>query len=119
MTQGDPIRGILTSSDASGGVAIPIFDAGKLTARTIQSNEFLVITDYELYVVATGDAHFFVGADGTPGTGETVARATLAVNSRLAGSRHPGVSMGKGLTPWLIAANGQADITFSGYLQQV
>ena len=114
--RGEPIHGILHSTNASGGVAIPIYADGSLTARTIAADEILHITAYEIYAVATGDAHLFIGVDGTIGTGETVARGTVATNTRLAGTRDPAVSMGKGLTAWLIAANGVVDVTFTGYI---
>ncbi len=118
MLPGDPVHGILSSADASSGVAVVIFKDGSNTAHTLAANEILVITDYEIIAAVSGDTHLFLGADATPGTGETIARGTVGTNGRLAGSRYPGVSAGPGLTPWLVAAAGQADVSFTGYIQQ-
>lgn len=83
LEDGDPIRGELTSADVTTATAIPIYDEGSLTARTLGASERIIID--EIYVFAHGTSgvtHVFVGADGTPGAGETVLITTIAASAQ-------------------------------------
>lgn len=62
MHHGDEIHGEVSTSDASGGVAFTLYESGSVSARTLESDEYLVITDLSLeladagHVVADSDA---------------------------------------------------------------
>lgn len=114
---GEPIKGILTSADASSGVAIPIFSQGSNTARTLGDDEYLVIHSVELVSTTAGDAYVFLGADATLGTGETVERGDFAANGGIA----PGFDLehagALGHTPFVVAP-GAVDVKLTGRIRK-
>lgn len=114
---GDPVRGILHSTDASSGVQIPIYDQGSVVARTIGSDEYLEIHSIRLVTAPGGDCYVLIGADATLGTGETVVRGTYAANSGVAVSvtLHSGR---KAWVPWVVAPAGAVDVEFAGVVRR-
>jgi len=42
--RGEPVFGQVHTTDASSGVAIPIYNVGSTDARTLASNEYLEVT---------------------------------------------------------------------------
>lgn len=110
---GDPIRGILHSTDANAGVAVPIFDLGSNTARTLAADEYIEVDGYEFVTVAGGDCYLLIGPDASLGTGETVFRGTFAANSGAIKS-DVGVSGVAGATLFLIAPAGVVDVVING-----
>jgi hypothetical protein len=115
---GDEVQGHVHSENASGGVQVPIYDAGSVTARTIQSHEYLVVTDVTIVSVPGGDVHLFVGADATPGTGETVERGTVAANGGIVQGYTTPFTGIKGGKPFIVAPNGVVDVQVRGYLMR-
>lgn len=116
----DEVHGEIHSTDASGGVEIPIYEAGKVSARTLQADETLVITDIQVISVVGGDIYVFLDEDDDNAldTGETVVRGTVAANG--------GVVMNFGATPrfgapgakpHVIAPAGVVDVVFTGYIK--
>ena len=114
---GEPVRGILHSTDASAGVAIPIFNQGSVIQRTIGSDEYLEIHSIRLVTVAGGDCYVLIGPDATLGTGETVVRGTFAANSGLSASilLHTGRPS---WNPFLVAPVGVVDVEFTGVIRR-
>lgn len=79
MEQGEPIRGILHSTDASAGVSVPIYSSGSNAPRTLSATEFLTINSIHICSNIGGDHHLYraAAANGDGGAGVTVLRATL------------------------------------------
>jgi hypothetical protein len=117
---GKPVRGMLTSADASSGAAIPMYENGSLTVVTLSATQFLTITDYEIHCTPGGDTFMHVGTlAGTPAAGEYVARGDLQADGRLAGNLDCPRTYVKGSTPFLTAPAGNVSVTFSGYITEV
>lgn len=115
---GEPFKGILSNADVSTATAVPIYESGSNTARTLASNEYLEIDSVELVHNAGGDLHLFVGADSTPGTGETIARGSVAANGGIVddGLCHVGLL---GHTLWVDSdASGQVDVKVHGRIRR-
>lgn len=117
MFGGEPIHGILHSTDASSGVAIPIFKEGSVTAYTLAANEYIEIRSIELITVAGGDCYVLIGGDATLGTGETVTRGTFAANGGIVRDkiRHAG-SFGQ--SAYVVAPAGVVDVRFNGVIRK-
>lgn len=115
---GEPIRGILHSTDASSGVEVPLFREGSTTALTLASNEYVEVTSVELITVAGGDCYVLIGDDATLGTGETVTRGTFAANGgvRADNTMHAG---GAGQKVWVVAPAGVVDVRLNGRIRTV
>lgn len=114
---GEPINGILHSTDASAGVAIPIFNVGSTDARTLQSDEFIEVYSIELIAAVGGDAYVLIGPDATLDTGQTVTRGTFGENGGIA--RDKTVHAGKvGEQLWLVAPAGVVDVRLVGAVRR-
>lgn len=114
---GEPIKGVLHSTDASGGVLVPIYNAGSNAARTLAANEYIEIESVEVIAVVTGDVSVFLSTDSTQDTGETVLRATVAANSGMVMSRKR--TTGKvAQNVFVIAPAGVVDVNFSGSIRR-
>lgn len=114
---GELIKGILYSSDASGGVAIPIFSQGSNTERTLAANEYIVVHSLELVSTVVGEAYVFLGDDATLGTGETVERGTFAANGGIAPGydiEHAGLP---GQRPYVVAP-GEVSVKITGRIRR-
>lgn len=76
--QGRVVRGVLNSSDVTTAAEISLYkDGSDGTADAVAAGEHLKV-DQLLVVTAVGtDVHIFIGADGTPGSGETVLRGVF------------------------------------------
>lgn len=121
MTYGDEVHGEINSADASAGVEIPIYDAGKTTARTLQETETLVITDIQLVTAAGGDCSVILDADDDNALdeGETVVRGDLPANGSIEMSFGCGRFGAPGAKPHVIAPTGVVDVVFTGYVKKV
>lgn len=114
---GEPIHGILHSTDASSGVAVPIFKLGSVSAYTLEAHEYIEITAIEIVTVAGGDCYVLIGDDATLGTGETVVRGTFAANGGIA--RDDICHAGKaGQSAYLVAPVGVVDVKFAGVIRR-
>lgn len=123
---GREVHGVLNNADASSGVEVPFYTAagnssGGQTADALGAGEFLAITDILVVTVPGGDVHVFLNADndGTPDTGETVVRGTLAANAGIAKSfiataRHGAA----GARLFVVAPAGAVDVNFTGRVQR-
>ena len=123
---GREVHGNLNNADASSGVEVPFYTAGGgssggQTADVLAAGEFLAITDILVVTVPGGDVHVFLNDDngGTPDTGETVIRGTLAANAGIAKSfiitpRHGAA----GARLFVIAPVGVIDVNFTGRVQR-
>lgn len=115
---GEPVRGVLHSTDASSGVEIPIYDRGNTTTtRTLLPTERLHIHHVKLITAVGGDSRVFVGADSTPANGEDVVRGTFTAGGGL--SDDVFFSGEKGDKPYAIAPAGVVDVFFEGAIVQV
>lgn len=121
MYQGEEVHGELHSTDASGGLEVPLYEAGRTDVRTLLSSEILVITDAEIISVPGGDVSLFLDAndDNTLDAGETVLRGTVAANGGIArsfvGTPRFGV---EGAKPHIIAPAGVVDVLFTGFIKK-
>ncbi len=125
MSCGRPVHGSLSSADQSTAAAIPFYESGADTsgggsAITLAADEFMNITDIVIVYAANDALHVFLNddKDGTPDTGETVIRGTVAANGGVAksflGEPRTGAA---GAIPYLkTGAAGQVDVTFTGYI---
>jgi len=118
-TIGEPFEGEVHSTNASSGVAVPIYNPGKPTARVLASNEYLVVTHAQLVVAAGGDAYILIGADATLGTNEVVTRGTFAVNGGTSGQLERPKTGLPGNTLWVVAPSGVVDVQVKGYIRKV
>lgn len=114
--QGEPVKGVIHSGDASAGSVIAMYTAGGETARTLQSYEMIVVETLEVVVAVAGDYRVYFGTTATPGTGSDIARGTFAVNGGIA--LHELDRAGKaGESVWVLApASGVIDVIFTGYV---
>jgi len=113
---GEPIKGILNSSDASSGVEVPIYNQGSYAARTLGPNEYIEIHNVKVISVPGGDVRVFTGADSTPGTGEDVVRGTFGANGGIAEDvKHTGKA---GHKVYVEAPAGVVDVVFEGTIRQ-
>ena len=113
--QGDPIHGEVSSADASGGVAFTLYPAGSVTARTLASNEFVVITDI-IFIATVGGAYALVAAADS--AGRRIAKGIADAKGGLAHHFETPRTCPVGVTPKLIAAAGQVDCIITGYICQ-
>lgn len=118
---GIPFEAEVRSSDASSGVAVPIYLSGPATsvAYTLKSTEFLEITWLELITVAGGDSFVLIGADATIGVNEAIVRGTFAANGGFAGEISPpkvGVTAG---TLFVVSPVGVVDVKVLGFIREV
>ena len=121
MQYGDEVHGEVHSTDASSGVEIPIYEAGKVVARTLASTECLVITDFQIVSVPGGDCAIFLDESDNNGlnAGEVVVRGTVAANGGLAGGwRGTHRTGARGAKPHVIAPAGVVDVVFTGYIKR-
>lgn len=118
---GRPFEAEVRSSDASSGVAIPIYESGPGTpaAYTLKANEYLEVTWASLVTVAGGDSYILIGADATIGTDEAVIRGTFAVNGGYAGEISPPKVGVKAGTLFVVAPSGVVDAKVHGFIREV
>jgi hypothetical protein len=115
---GEEIKGELHSTDASSGVEITLYNQGSLTARTLTEDEYIEVHSIEAIAAVTGDLHVFIGADATPGAGETVVRGVPANNGGILKSIIKRTGR-PGHKPFVIAAAGVVDVVFNGVIRKV
>lgn len=116
MHYGDAVKGEISTDGATGGVAVTLYPSGSTTARTLQSNEFLTITDI-VFVSTAGGAYALV-AD-TDVAGLRIVKGDAEVLGGLVVNFTRPITCPKGVTPKLFADTGQVDLTISGYITQV
>lgn len=130
MQHGEPIRGILHSTNASAGVAVVLFSSGSNTARTLGSDEFLNIESIHIASAIGGDHHLYraAAANGDGGTGVTVVRATLPDAISVSGSPvtpagglmfrtfKEGNTSIRGHSLWFKAPAGTVDVVVTGWI---
>lgn len=115
---GEPFKGILSDTDVSTATAVPIFLDGSNDVYTLGEDEYLEVDNIELVYVTGGDVHLFVGADGTPGAGETIARGDVGANGGIVDQdmNHVGLTAH---TLWVqAAAAGQVDVKVHGRIRR-
>jgi hypothetical protein len=119
---GDEIHGEVVSTDASGGVAGALYDASRTTARTQLATEILAITDIIFISTAGGtyDIVFYPLSTGViaDGAGLRAAKGIADAHGGLAHHFETPIYGPKGYGLALIAASGQVDFVFSGFLAQ-
>lgn len=117
---GDLVKGVFYG-DANPGVEITVYPMGSATARTIQSNEWLVIDHYQIVSAGAASVHFFIGADVTPADPETIARGDVAANGGMVGDYHATPNSGiRGGKPWIVSdVDDNVAVVFVGRITQV
>ena len=115
---GDPFKAVVTSSDASSGVAVPIYLAGQTATYTVNSKDFIEVTDIEITTVPGGPCHVFIGADATPAVPETIVKGTYAANGGIATNLNQSRCGVQGGTIWVIAPAGTVDVVISGRIHR-
>lgn len=116
IEKGEPIRGVVHSTDASSGVAIVLRDLGNTGSgtRTLTATERLWITHVTIVTAVGGDCRVFVGADSTPANGEDVVRGTFVANGGY--SDEVEFTGEEGHTPFVIAPAGVVDVFLHGFI---
>lgn len=117
--RGRPFEGEVRSTDASSGVAVPIYEPGKTTALTIAADEYLEVNFVHLVTAAGGDSYLLIGADATIGTAEAVIRGTYAANGGFAGHLDQPKVGAPGETLWVVAPVGVVDVQVRGTIRKV
>jgi len=79
--KGRPFVGRIHSADASGGVAIPLFEAGSSDQYTLKENEYLVVSEIHIVSAAGGDTYVNTGSGAATTNSSIVFRGTLAANA--------------------------------------
>lgn len=118
---GIPFEAEVRSSDASSGVAVPIYLSGPGTsvAYTLKSTEFLEVTWLEVITVAGGDTHVLIGADATIGVNEAIVRGTFAANGGFAGEISPPKVGVVGGTLFVTSPAGVVDVKVQGFIREI
>lgn len=116
-----PIKGELHSTDASGGVEIPIYDAITSVVIAISATQKVVIQSIVVTSVAGGDTYVWHDNDAGAGTdadaGEFVIRGTVAAKGTLYGDFKDAPKYGTvGAKQRAVSPNGVLDVQFSGYI---
>jgi hypothetical protein len=119
MKPGDPVHGELHSADASGKVAVTLYEAGSNTARTLGSTEYLDVDSIEIITATGGDAYVYLGtvAAGLV-AGQVVIRGTFAANSGLSMSFDTPRSGAVGKIPVCVAPAGVVDVVLTGRIRK-
>jgi hypothetical protein len=117
---GEPIFGRLHSTDASTGVAVPVFKQGSEVEHVLAADEYLVITDIAIITTAGGDAHVHHGtvADVTPSDAKTVIRGGVGANGGVARSANFKKEVTLGDTLFAVAPAGDVDVELTGYIRK-
>lgn len=115
--KGRPFHGVLSSANASGGVAVTLYKPGSTTTDTVGSDERLLITDYHLVAVAGGDCVIY--AANSAAAQYTVARGTVGSNGGFAGSKQTPVFGKKAEGAFVVAPVGQVDVVIEGLIIKV
>jgi len=120
MYRGDPVRGEYNGTSI-GAPEVPIYREGSLNAHTLAADEILVITEALIdCAVGNSELRLFIGADSTPGAGETVIHVKFpAAGTAMMERVGIEVSTGAGNKPYLLGDTADARCQFSGYIQKV
>lgn len=118
---GIPFEAEVHSTDASSGVAVPIYLSGSSisVAFTLGARQYLEITWVKIITVAGGDSSVIIGADATAGVNEVVVRGTYAVNGGFAGEISPPKVGVVGGTLWVISPSGVVDVKVIGFIREL
>jgi hypothetical protein len=115
--RGDPVHMEISSANAGGTILnVAIYDAATNTARTLQADEFVSVTDL-IYVTTAGGA-FTILFGTTDGAGKRIAKGTLDAKSGLAHHFDTARTGPVGVLPGIIAAAGQIDLMLEGYISK-
>ena len=107
---GEPVHGEKVSTDASAGVAIPIYNEGSTTARTLGADEYIEVHEVQVSSVAAGLTIVSFGATNpgsSPTAGNRVVSAALPINGSIQMSHVHAVGP-VGATLWLTAPAGDS-----------
>lgn len=116
--QGSPFKAHVHSTDASSGVAVPIYRNGEDSVYTLADNEYLEVHSINLITAAGGDCYVNIGDASAVDAGEIVVRGTYAVNGGVAQTPiTPPVVGQKGHTLWVHAPVGVVDVTVNGTIR--
>lgn len=121
---GQEIHGVLNTADASSGVEVPIYRAGEATtAITLNSNEFIEVTDVFLVSVPAGDVRLFFGSNMTPAVGSDIIRGTVGGGNNVGSVATSFVRTGRhgpigNTVRVLTAASGEVNVIFTGRISK-
>lgn len=112
-TRGEAFHAEVSSTDASGGIAITLYKAGSTTAYTLLSTEYVDVTD--IIFISTAGGVYALTMD-VNSAGHWIAKGNAAALGGLAHHFETPVSCPIGITPKLFAAAGQVDLIVTGYI---
>lgn len=107
------VHGELHSTNASTGVAIPLYYEGTSNVATLLGDEHLKIDSIQAISAAGGDVQVFVELNATPQVGDFVIRGTVSVDGGVV-EGHVSFTGKVGAVAYLIAPAGVVDVVFSG-----
>lgn len=118
---GDPVHGELHSADASGKVAVTLYEAGSNTARTMTDREYLDVDSVLLVSAPGGDCYVYLGTIAAGlAAGQTVVRGTIAatgvLSAEFGSTPRSGVA---GAIPVCVAPLGVVDVVLTGRIRKV
>lgn len=117
--EGRPFQAHLHSSDASAGVAIPLYPSGETTSHTVADDEYLEVHSFEFVSEAGGDCFANVGSAAAATASQIIFRGTFAANGGIAnGQIEPAwAAPGLGGSLWVTAPVGVVDIVIRGTIR--
>ena len=117
MMRGDPIHGEISSADCSSTPATAtIYAAGNPTAITLGSDQWIEITDIQFSSTVGGA---YVMYAGTNIAGQRIIKGNAAATGGLTIRYSTPIVCKRGEVPAMVAAAGQVDVIFTGYLVEV
>jgi hypothetical protein len=112
--KGRPFHGVLSSANASGGVAVTLYKPGSTSTDSVGSDERLLITDYHLIAAAGGDCAIY--AANSAAAQYTVARGTVGSNGGFGGVKTTPTFGKKAEGAFVVAPAGQVDVIIEGLI---
>lgn len=122
FTTGAIMHGEFSSADASAlteaNARVLLYGAGSVTAVTLGSTDYVVITDVFVLCGATGlTVTVYDGGNNTVGAGEVVVKGTFSANGGLAWNlATPHVCQAGTWPKVLTSGAGQVDVSIKGYV---
>lgn len=112
--RGEPVKGEAHVADASTATAVPIFNVGSYTARTLVDGELIRIESVEVVTNTAADVNVFIGPTNVPAAGKTIIRGSFAANGGIAATNID--VAGNALdTVWVLSsAAAIVDVNFKG-----
>jgi len=116
---GSPFRAHVHSTDASSGVAVPLYKNGSASVYTLSDTEYLEVHSVDVVTLAGGDCYVNVGPTSGTDADEIVVRGTFAANGGISKTGITPAFAGKAAgTPFIVAPAGVVDVVIHGTIRE-